>query len=114
MDAFSGELGTVYAVGGDGFVNQEITLDKRFKAYAVTLGPFELKKSSTNTHEIEVPQCSGAIRFMVVAKGDGKSFGAAEKEMKVVDPITLYPSAPRITAPGHFSRTPLFKTVTFR
>lgn len=102
MDAFSGELGTVYAVGGDGFVNQEITLDKRFKAYAVTLGPFELKagKSSVNTHEIEVPQCSGALRFMVVAKGDGKSFGAAEKEMKVVDPITLYPSAPRITAPG--------------
>ena len=100
IDAFSGEMGTLYAVGGDGFINQEITLDKRFKAYAITLGPFELKAGKTNTHEFEVPQCSGALRFMVVAKGAGKSFGATEKEMKVVDPITLYPSAPRVTGPG--------------
>lgn len=100
IDGFSGELGTLYAVGGDGFINQEITLDKRFKAYAVTLGPFELAKGQTNTHEFEVPQCSGALRFMVVAKGQGKSFGSAEKQMKVIDPITLYPAAPRVTAPG--------------
>ena len=100
IDAFSGELGTVYAIGGDGFINQEITLDKRFKAYAVTYGPFELKAKGENTIEFDVPQCSGALRFMVVAKGDGKSFGSAEKQMKVVDPITLYPSAPRVTAPG--------------
>lgn len=100
IDAFTGEMGTVYAVGGDGFLNQEVTLDKRFKAYAVTLGPFELKAGSTNTHEFEVPLCSGALRFMVVAKGAGKSYGSAEKEMKVVDPITLYASAPRVTAPG--------------
>ena len=100
IDAFTGELGTVYAIGGDGFVNQEIALDKRFKAYAVTFGPFELKAKGENTHEIEVPQCSGALRFMVVAKGQGKSFGASEKQMKVVDPITLYATAPRVTAPG--------------
>ena len=100
IDAFSGELGTVYAIGGDGFINQEITLDKRFKAFAVTYGPFELKAKGENTLDFEVPQCSGALRFMVVAKGDGKSFGATEKQMKVVDPITLYPSAPRVTAPG--------------
>ena len=100
IDAFNGKMGTLYAVGGDGFINQEITLDKRFKAYAVTLGPFELKAKGENTHEFQVPQCSGALRFMVVAKGEGKAFGAAEKEMKVVDPINLYPSAPRVTAPG--------------
>lgn len=100
IDAFSGELGTLYAIGGDGFLNQEVTLDKRFKAYAVTLGPFELKAKEVNTHEFEVPQCSGALRFMVVAKGNGKSFGAAEKRMNVVDPIILYPSAPRVTAPN--------------
>ena len=100
IDAFSGEMGTLYAIGGDGFINQEITLDKRFKAYAVTLGPFELQAGKINTHEFEVPQCSGALRFMVVAKGEGKASGAAEKQMKVVDPITLYPSAPRVTAPG--------------
>ena len=100
IDAFSGEMGTVYAIGGDGFVSQEITLDKRFKAYAVTLGPFELKAGQTNTHEFEVPQCSGALRFMVVAKGAGKAFGAADQSMKVIDPITLYAAAPRVTAPG--------------
>ena len=101
IDAFTGELGTVYAIGGDGFLNQEVTLDKRFKAYAVTLGPFELKAGkNTNTHEFEVPQCSGALRFMVVAKGQNRAYGAAEQQMKVVDPITLYPTAPRVTAPG--------------
>ena len=100
IDAFSGEFGTVYAIGGDGFINQEITLDKRFKAYATTFGPFELKAGGENNLEFEVPQCSGALRFMLVAKGEGKSYGAADKQMKVVDPITLYPSAPRVTAPG--------------
>ena len=101
IDAFTGELGTVYAIGGDGFINQEVALDKRFKAYAVTLGPFELKAGKGgNTHEFEVPQCSGALRFMVVAKGQDKAFGAAEKQMKVIDPITLYATAPRVTAPG--------------
>ena len=100
VDAFSGEMGSVYAIGGDGILNQEITLDKRFKAYAVTLGPFELKAGQTNTHSFEVPQCSGALRFMVVAKGNGKAFGSAEKRMTVVDPINLYPSAPRVVAPG--------------
>ena len=100
VDAFSGELGSVYAIGGDGILNQEITLDKRFKAYAVTLGPFELKGGETNTHSFEVPQCSGALRFMVVAKGNGKAFGSAEKRMTIVDPINLYPSLPRVVAPG--------------
>ena len=100
IDAFSGEMGTVYAIGGDGFINQEVTLDKRFKAYAVTYGPFELGAKGENTLEIDVPQCSGALRFMLVAKGEGKSFGSTEKQMKVLDPITLYPSAPRVTAPG--------------
>lgn len=100
VDAFSGELGSVYAIGGDGILNQEITLDKRFKAFAVTYGPFELKAGASNTHTIEVPQCSGALRFMVVAKGDGKAFGSAEKPMKVFDPINLYASAPRVVAPG--------------
>ena len=100
IDAFSGELGSVYAIGGDGILNQEITLDNRFKAYAVTLGPFELKAGASNTHEFEVPQCSGALRFMVVAKGDKKAFGSSEKKMTVIDPITLYASAPRVVAPG--------------
>ena len=100
IDAFSGEFGSVYAIGGDGMINQELTLDKRFKAYATTLGPFELRAGETNTHEFEVPQCSGALRFMVVAHGNGKTFGSAEKKMTVIDPVTLYASAPRVVAPG--------------
>jgi len=99
IDAFSGEFGSVYAIGGDGVINQEITLDKRFKAYAITLGPFELKAGDTNSHEFEVPQCSGALRFMVVAHGNDKAFGSAEKKMTVIDPVTLYASAPRVVSP---------------
>ena len=101
VDAFCGELGSVYAIGGDGsIIPEEVTLDKRFKAYAVTMGPFELKAGDANTHSFEVPQCSGALRFMVVAKGKGKAFGSADKKMTVIDPINLYASAPRVVAPG--------------
>ena len=101
IDAFSGEFGSIYAIGGDGgILNQEVTLDKRFKAYAITLGPFELEADGCNTHEFEVPQCSGALRFMVVAHGNGKAFGSAEKKMTVIDPVTLYASAPRVVAPN--------------
>ena len=99
IDAFSGEFGSVYAIGGDGILEQDLTLDKRFKAYAVTLGPFELKAGGSNTHEFEIPACSGALRFMVVAHGNDKAFGSAEKKMTVVDPITLYASAPRVVTP---------------
>ena len=99
IDAFSGEFGSIYAIGGDGVINQEVTLDNRFKAYAVTWGPFELKAGDTNTHEFEVPQCSGALRFMVVAHGNGMAFGSAEKKMTVIDPVTLYASAPRVVSP---------------
>ena len=99
-DAFTGELGSVYAIGGDGMINLDQALDNRFKAFAATYGPFELKKGGTNSHDIEIPKSSGALRVMVVAKGNEKSYGSNAKRITVQDPIMLYASAPRVVAPG--------------
>lgn len=99
-DAFTGELGSVYAIGGDGMVNLDQVLDNRFKAFAATYGPFELKKGESNSHDVEIPKSSGALRVMVVAKGNEKSYGSSEKRITVQDPIMLYASAPRVVAPG--------------
>lgn len=97
---FTGELGSVYAIGGDDMINLDQILDNRFKAFAATYGPFELKKGETNSHDIEIPKSSGALRVMVVAKGNEKSYGSSEKRITVQDPIMLYTSAPRVVAPG--------------
>ncbi len=99
-DAFTGELGSVYAIGGDGMVNIDQVIDNRFKAFAATYGPFELKKNGSNTHDIEIPKSSGALRVMVVAKGNEKSYGSNAKRITVQDPIMLYASAPRVVGPG--------------
>ncbi len=99
-DAFTGELGSVYAIGGDGMINLDQVLDNRFKAFAATYGPFELKKGESNIHDFEIPKSSGALRVMVVAKGNEKSYGASAKRITVQDPIMLYASAPRVVGPG--------------
>ena len=99
IDAFTGEFGNVFATGGDGYIDHDVVLDNRFKAYAVTMGPYELKQGQSHQYEFEVPQCSGALRFMVIAKGNDKAYGATGQKMTVVDPINLYASAPRVVAP---------------
>lgn len=100
MSAFLGEFGSVYAVGGDEYLDLQDVLSKRFKAYAVTMGPFTLKANETKKHEFEVPQCSGRLRVMVVAKDGEKAFGSAETSVNVIDPVTLYPAMPRVIMPG--------------
>lgn len=100
MSAFLGEFGSVFAVGGDDYLDLQDVLDKRFKAYAVTMGPFTMKANETKKHEFEVPQCSGRLRVMVVAKDGEKAFGSAETSVNVIDPVTLYPAMPRVIMPG--------------
>jgi uncharacterized protein YfaS (alpha-2-macroglobulin family) len=48
---------------------------------------------------IDIPQFSGSLRVMAVAYED-KKFGAAEKNIKVADPIVISSGIPRFVSPG--------------
>lgn len=48
---------------------------------------------------IDIPQFSGSLRVMAVAYKD-KKFGAAEKNIKVADPIVISSGIPRFVSPG--------------
>lgn len=101
LNAYVGELGTLYAVGGDADAfDLEKLMNDRFKAIACTMGPFELKAGQTAKHQFDIPVYAGSLRLMVVSAGPDNSYGMAQSNTKVIDPITLMPSAPRVVAPG--------------
>ena len=101
INAYVGELGSVYAVGGDAEAfDPEKLMNDRFKAIACTMGPYELKAGQTAKHQFDIPVYAGSLRLMVVAAGPDDSYGMAQANTKVIDPITLMPSAPRVVAPG--------------
>jgi uncharacterized protein YfaS (alpha-2-macroglobulin family) len=47
----------------------------------------------------DIPQFSGSLRVMAVAY-EGKKFGAAEKNIKVADPIVISAGVPRFVSPN--------------
>jgi alpha-2-macroglobulin len=63
------------------------------------LGPFELGASKTNTHQITLPLYTGSVKTMVIA-GSEKSFGFADKQVFVRDPLMILATAPRVLSPG--------------
>jgi uncharacterized protein YfaS (alpha-2-macroglobulin family) len=62
------------------------------------LGPFELGASKTNTHQITLPLYTGSVKTMVIA-GSEKSFGYADKQVLVRDPLMILATAPRVLSP---------------
>lgn len=60
---------------------------------------------------IDVPEFSGALRVMAVAY-KGKSFGSAEKTMRVADPIVISSAVPRFLSPGDALQMPVTLTNT--
>lgn len=100
IDAFTGELNSVYAVGGDlSIVNQESMLSERFSAVAMMLGPFKLEKGKTASHTLKIPEYIGSLRAMVVATDGKGAYGSSQKNMTVKDQIMIIPTAPRIISP---------------
>lgn len=72
---------------------------ERIKLISKWSGIRKANSSGLCSFEVEIPQFSGALRVMAVAY-KGKQFGAAEKTMKVADPIIVSMAAPRFLSPG--------------
>lgn len=102
IGAFGGRINQVFAIGGDG----ELAVAKnkkanRFEPMVMHLGPFSLKESETQSHEIKIPKYVGSVRTMIVAGNPEKeAYGRAERTTPVRKPLMVLASLPRKITPG--------------
>lgn len=96
IGAFKVDAGKMLSIGGgDNEVNpQDLAQANRFKPMVKFIGPIELKKGETNSHEIQLPQYIGSVRTMLVA-AEGDAFACAEKTTPVKKPLMILGTAPR-------------------
>lgn len=96
MNAYSGKLETLLAIGGgDADSINKTTLDaNRFTPVVKFFGPFTLKAGEKKATEFEMPGYIGSVRAIVIAGKDG-AYGSAEKSVKVKTDLIAQPSLPR-------------------
>lgn len=90
------------STAGDGYDLQKRVnplSNKRVKLIAYWSGILKTNSSGEGVYSFDIPQFSGDLRVMAVAYKD-KSFGNAEKHIKVADPVVLSASIPRFFSPG--------------
>jgi len=107
IGAYGARLEKAFAVGGD----QNLAASKRkkvnrFEPVAQFIGPFTLGKNQTQTHTLKMPNYIGAVRVMVVAGNDG-AYGNADKSVKVIKPLMLLGTLPRVLGPGEEVKFPV-------
>ncbi len=96
------ELGSMLSsTGGDGFDMSKRTnplQNKRVKLVSYWSGIMDASGSGNTEFEFDVPQFSGQLRIMAVAYKN-ESFGNAEVNMTVADPIVISTALPRFLSP---------------
>lgn len=95
MNAYSGKLETLLAIGGSEEIIDKSSKDSnRFKPVVKFFGPFILKAGEKRATTFDMPNYIGAVRTMVIAGNEG-AYGLAEKTTPVKSDIILLPSVPR-------------------
>jgi uncharacterized protein YfaS (alpha-2-macroglobulin family) len=90
------------SVGGDGYdLERRVNPLSNGRVNLVALWSGQLQTNSDGDAQFtaNIPQFSGDLRVMAVAYKD-KSFGSANTNMKVADPIVVSTGVPRFLAPG--------------
>ena len=80
--------------------------NKRVKLVSVWSGIIHTNTFGNAEFSFDIPQFSGSLRVMAVAY-DGKKFGAAEKNIKVADPIVISAGIPRFVSPNDELNVPV-------
>lgn len=97
------EISASYAsAGGDGFdMSKRVNpfQNKRVKLVSYWSGFLKTNAFGEAIYEIDIPQFSGSLRIMAVGH-KGNTFGSAEKNITVADPIVISSSIPRFLSPG--------------
>lgn len=96
---------------GDDELESRVTpvMGKRVNLVAFWSGIISTNASGEGTFTIDIPQFSGSLRVMAVAY-KGKSFGSAEQNMTVADPIVISSGLPRFLSPGDTALVPVTLT----
>jgi alpha-2-macroglobulin len=107
MNAFSGEMAGLLALGGDDNVNPNSgPKANRFKPVVLFKGPFTIEKGSSKTHKFQIPNYVGSVRTMVVAGNDG-AYGSSEKATPVKKPLMVLATLPRTLSPNEKVKLPV-------
>ncbi len=80
--------------------------NKRVKLVSVWSGIIHTNTFGNAEFTFDIPQFSGSLRVMAVAY-DGKKFGAADKNIKVADPIVISAGIPRFVSPNDELNVPV-------
>ncbi len=99
MGAYGTRLGALLSIGGDESLKPAERKANRFKPVVKFLGPFTVKKGSSNSHKITLPMYVGSVRVMVVAGGNA-AYGCAEKAIPVRTPLMVLTTLPRVMSIG--------------
>lgn len=107
MSAQTGKMSPLLAIGGDEALNyKEDAEANRFKPVVTYLGPFFLDKGQEKSHQIHMPNYIGAVRIMVVGGYQG-TYGSAEKELQVKQPLMVLSTLPRVLGPTETVKIPI-------
>ncbi len=101
------------STAGDGYdLSKRVNpfTSKRVNLIALWSGIIKTSGSQA-TYTIDIPQFSGDLRVMAVCYKN-KSFGSAEKHIKVADPIVVSSALPRFASPGDTLTIPVTLTNT--
>lgn len=100
LGAYGGRIESVFTIGGDqALANSNKEKINRFKPVVKFMGPFTLKKGESKSHKIKMDNYIGSVKVMVVA-GNGSSFGSAESNVAVKQPLMTLTTLPRVLNPG--------------
>ena len=100
LGAYGGRIESVFTIGGDqALSNSNKEKINRFKPVVTFLGPFSLAKGESKSHKLKMENYIGSVKVMVVA-GNESSFGSAEKNIFVKQPLMTLTTLPRILNPG--------------
>jgi len=102
------------STGGDGYdLDKRVNplTNKRVQLVALWSGIMHTNANGEASYTIDIPQFSGDLRIMACAYKD-KSFGSADKHMKVADPIVISAGIPRFLSPHDTLLMPVTLTNT--
>ncbi|NEM97922.1 alpha-2-macroglobulin family protein [Pontibacter burrus] len=108
------ELAGRSSVGGDGYdLEKRINplTSKRVKLVSLWSEHLKTNGNGEAIVKVKIPEFSGSLRVMAVAY-KGKSFGSAEKMMRVSDPVVISTALPRFVSPGDTMLVPVTLTNT--
>ncbi len=107
IGAFSGNMASVFAIGGDEYVeNKENKDSRRFKPVVEFYGPYTLKKGKEQKIQMQLPEYVGKVRVMAVAAAEN-AWGAAHQSVTIKDPLMVHATLPRILGPNEKVRVPV-------